>query len=71
MSYTNVLFGQEFPDEELKKGFYNLSTGVHDLMARVDREELRIVRERDELQNKLRKRKDDFKTVVDTLFVDI
>lgn len=71
MFYTYGLLGQEFPDEELKKCFYNLSNGVHELMNRVDREESRILREREDLQNKLSKRKEEFIIKIDQLLLSI
>ncbi len=65
------LYNNNFNCEEELKLIHQLSNSVHSFIGKIDHEELRVKRDREELENKLRKRKEDFLQNIDFVFNQI
>jgi dynein heavy chain len=66
-----MLYSYQYkPDEELK-AMTNLADQVHTLISKVEREENRIKKDRDDLETKLRKNREEFSANIDSLYSQI
>lgn len=59
------LYNNNFQCEEELKLIHQLSNSVHSFIGKIDHEEVRVKRDREELENKLRRRKEEFVTSID------